>query len=75
MWACQIENKIENYDCGHDVKLLTRVDGVDKSLECIGAIMQQILCQTMKMCSINKKFKVALETAEIAPSAQRIAPV
>jgi hypothetical protein len=49
MWACQIENKIENYDCGHDVKLLTRVDGVDKSLECIGAIMQQTLCQTMKM--------------------------
>jgi hypothetical protein len=52
MWACQIENEIENYDCDHDVELLTRVDAVDKSLEYIGVIMQQGLCQTMKMCSI-----------------------
>eukprot|EP01047_Picozoa_sp_COSAG01_P044764 COSAG01_NODE_4074_length_5381_cov_3.298183_2_plen_330_part_00 len=37
--------------------------------------MQQTLCQTMKICSINKKFMVALETAEIAASAQRVASV
>jgi hypothetical protein len=32
-------------------------------------MMQQTLCPTMKICSIIKKIKVALETAEIAPSA------
>jgi hypothetical protein len=45
------------------------VHGVDKSLGSIGFMMQQTLCPTMKICSIIKKIKVALETAEIAPSA------
>jgi methyl coenzyme M reductase subunit C len=43
------------------------VHGVDKSLGSIGFMMQQTLCPTMKICSIIKKIKVALETAEIAP--------
>ena len=61
--------------CGHDLTSLIGVDGIDTSLGSVGAMMQQILCQTRQMCSTNKKKVVALEIAETAPSAQCIASV